>query len=73
MKDELGGKIMAEATGLRPKTYSCLKNDNNETKNTIATKKCVIKSKLEFKNYKLCLEATQLENKISKLENIELM
>ena len=29
------------------------------------TKKCVIKRKLKFKEYKNCLEATQLENKIS--------
>ena len=30
--------------------------------------KCVIKIKLKFKNYKNCLEVTQLENKINYLE-----
>ena len=29
------------------------------------TKKCVIKRKLMFENYKSCLEATQFENKIN--------
>ena len=29
-----------------------------------AQKKCVIKIKLKFENYKNCLEATQLDNKI---------
>ena len=29
---------------------------------------CVIKRKLKFKNYKNCLEVTQLENKINYLE-----
>ena len=32
------------------------------------TKKCVIKRKIKFENYKKCLEATQLENKIKYLE-----
>ena len=32
------------------------------------TKNCVIKRKLKFENYKNCLEATQLENKINHLE-----
>ena len=32
------------------------------------TKKCVIKRKLKFENYKSCLEAIQLENKINHLE-----
>ena len=32
------------------------------------TKKCVIKRKLKFENYKNCLEATQLGNKINHLE-----
>ena len=32
------------------------------------TKKCVIKRKLKFENYKNCLEATQLDNKIKYLE-----
>ena len=31
-------------------------------------KMCVIKKKLEFENYKNCLETIQLENKISYLE-----
>ena len=30
-----------------------------------STKKCVLKRKLNFENYKNCLEATQLENKIN--------
>ena len=32
------------------------------------TKKCFLKRKLKFKNYKNCLEATQLKNKINYLE-----
>ena len=32
-------------------------------------KKCVIKRKTKFENYKNCLESTQLENKINHLEN----
>ena len=32
------------------------------------TKKCVIKRKLKFESCKICLEATQLENKINDLE-----
>ena len=35
------------------------------------TKKCVIKRKLKFENYKNCLEATQLDNKIKYLEKNE--
>ena len=35
------------------------------------TKNCVIKRKLEFKNYKNCKEATKLENKINRLEKNE--
>ena len=32
------------------------------------TKKCVIKIKLKFENYKSCLEEIQLDNKIKYLE-----
>ena len=34
----------------------------------IKTKKCVIKRKLKFENYKNCLKANQLHNKIKHLE-----
>ena len=35
------------------------------------TKQCAIK-KIKFKNYKNCLEATQVENKINHLEKNEI-
>ena len=68
MKDELGGKIMVEFAALRPKTYSYLRDYNDENKKAKGTKKCVVKRKLKFEDYNHCLEATQLENKINQLE-----
>ena len=32
------------------------------------TKKCVLKGKLKFENYKKCLQETQLDNKIKYLK-----
>ena len=52
MKDELGGKIMTEFLALRPKTYSYLTDDFEEDKKAKGTKKCVIKQKLKFSDYK---------------------
>ena len=72
MKDELGGKIMTKFVGLRAKTYSYLIDDGSEDKKAKGTKKCVIKRKLKFENYKNCLEATQLENKTNHLGKIKL-
>ena len=60
MKDELGG--------LRAKTYSYLKDNNDEDKKEKVTKKFLIKRKLNFQDYKNCLEAAQIGNKISHLE-----
>ena len=55
MKDELGGKIMIEYVALRPKTYSYLADDCEEDKKAKGTKKCVIKRRLKFRDYKDCL------------------
>ena len=55
MKDELGGKIMAEFVALRPKTYSYLTVDCKEDKKAKGTKKCVIKRYLKFGDYKDCI------------------
>ena len=48
MKDELGRQIMKEFIGLRAKTSSYLKDNNNKDKETKDTKKCVIKRKLKL-------------------------
>ena len=59
-KDDLRLKIMIKFVGLRAKTYSYLIDDSSED---VCNKK-----KIEFENYKNCLETIQLENKISYLE-----
>ena len=59
---------MIKFVGLRAKTYSYLINCVSKDKKSKATKKCVIKTKLSFENYKNCLKATQLENKLSHQE-----
>ena len=55
MKDELGGKVITEFVTLRPKTYSFLEN-----KKAKGTKKCVIKKKIKFNDYKKCLFSDEL-------------
>ena len=55
MKDELGGKIMTEFVTLRAKTYSYLMDDVKNDKKAKGTKKCVIKQRLKFNDYKECL------------------
>ena len=44
------------------------KNLALEDKKAKGTKKCVIKRKLIFEDFKNCLEAAQIENKINHLE-----
>ena len=68
MKDKLGGKIVTKFVGVRGNTYSYLTDDGNEDKKVKGTKKCVIKRKLKYENYKNCLEATKLKNEIKYLE-----
>ena len=55
MKDELEGKIMTEFVALRPKKYSYLMDDGGSNKRAKGTKKCVIKRRLKFNDYKDCL------------------
>ena len=59
---------MTKFVGITEKSYSYLMIDGSEDKKVKGTKKCVIKRKSEFENYKSCLEATRLENKINHLE-----
>ena len=60
MKDELGGKIITEFVTLRPKTYSFLTDDGKEDKKAKGTKKCIIKKKIKFNDYKKCLFNNEL-------------
>ena len=55
MKNEFGKKITKEFLKLRAKSYSYLIDDGSEDKKAKGTKKCVIKRKLKFENYKNCV------------------
>ena len=68
MKDELGRKIMTKYVGLRVETYSNLIDNSSKDKKAKGIKKCVIERKFNFEKYQNYLEATQLENKICRLE-----
>ena len=55
MEDELGGNIITEFFVLRLKTYSYLRDNDENVKKAKGTKKCVIKRILKFDYYKDCL------------------
>ena len=65
MKDELGGKIMTEFVGLKPKCYPNLLDDDKGDKKAKGTKKCVIKKCLRFNHFYGCLEKNPKNIKIS--------
>ena len=48
----MGGKIITEFLALRPKAYAYLDDYGNDHKKAKGTKKCVIKQKLMFQNFK---------------------
>ena len=51
-KDELGGKTLKEFCVLRSKTYAYLTDNDSENKKAKGTKKCIIKRRTMFENYK---------------------
>ena len=51
-KDELARKIMKEFCAPRIKTYAYLMDDDSEKKKAKGTKKCIIKRKIKFEDYK---------------------
>ena len=57
MKGELGEQIIKEFVGLRVKTYSNLKENNDENKKVKGAKKCFIKRKRKLQDCKNCLKA----------------
>ena len=68
MKDDSDGRIMTVFVRLRGKTHGYLKDYNDEDKKSKSAKKCAIKRKVKFQDYKNCLEAAQIEWKINYLE-----
>ena len=65
MKDELGGQIMKQFFGLRARTYSYLKDNNDENIKVKGGNKCNIKRKTKLQDYKNCLEGTEIDNNIN--------
>ena len=62
MKDELEGQILKRFVGLRPKIYCYFKDNNDESKKTKGTKKCVVKGQLKFEDHKKPLKVSQVIN-----------
>ena len=67
-----GEKIIKEFVGLRAKTYSYLIDDGGEDKKAKDTKMCIIKRKIQFEDYKNCLEVAKLESKSKHVKKIKL-
>ena len=59
---------MKEFAALRAKKIHLLTENSDEDKKAKGTKKCVTKRKLKFEDYKNCLEAPRLENKVNHFE-----
>ena len=51
-KEELGGNILKEFCVLRAKTYAYLMDNDSKKKKVKGTKKCIIKRRIMFENYK---------------------
>ena len=62
MKNELGGQIMKKFVELQRKTYSYLKDNDDDYKNAKDTKRCVVKRRPNFQDYKNCIKASQILN-----------
>ena len=60
---------MAEFDALRRKTYSYLRNDDDENKKSKRQKNSVSYKQLKLEYHKYCLEATQLEINMNQFEN----
>ena len=58
----------AEVCWIKNKNLQLLIDHDGEDKKVKGTNKCVVKRKLKFENYKNCLKASQLKNKINHLE-----
>ena len=54
------------------KTYSYLKDNNDDGKKAKGTKKCAVKRKLKFEEYKKCLKSSQIINIVHYLEKKEI-
>ena len=67
IKDELGRKIIAEFSALKPKRYNYLSDDMYQNKKEKA-QNSAIRQKFKFVDYKHCLEANQLQKEINQLE-----
>ena len=55
LKDEVGGKVIDEFVGLRPKLYSYKMFESEESKKCKGVKKSVVKKSIAHEDYKKCL------------------
>ena len=54
-KDEVGGKVIDEFVGFRPKLYSYKMFEGEESKKCKGVKKSVVKKSIAHEDYKKCL------------------
>ncbi|GFY22225.1 uncharacterized protein TNCV_3298681 [Trichonephila clavipes] len=66
MKDENAGKILEEFVGLRSKMYAC-KTETDLIKKSKGVKKCVVKNRISFEDYKNCLFSQKQQHRTMNL------